>query len=189
MHKYPTLTMPSFTHQAFIAFTMVCMMAATSAWAAVSNPSEPVQELVPDAQLVGETRFTKLIWDVYDIGLFASHGTWNSDEPYALSLYYLRDLEGNDIAKRSIKEIRGLGFTDEVKLAAWHEQMRAIFPDVTNGSELTGIYIPGEETRFYQGRALLGTVGDPEFGKQFFGIWLHEKTSQPELRRHLLGKT
>ena len=146
-----------------------------------------VENYIPNAESVGKGRLTVMFWDVYDASLYAPNGEWNQERPFALQLDYLRDIEGGDIANRSAEEIRKLGFTDEVRLAAWYSEMRAIFPDVKNGSTLTGVYVPPSATKFYDGNTHIGTVNDPEFARWFFAIWLDEKTSEPKLREQLLG--
>jgi hypothetical protein len=143
---------------------------------------------VPEAQKVGQGRMTYLFWDVYDATLYAPEGAWDDDKPFALQLSYLRMLEGKKIADRSVEEIRGQGYNDELKLATWHTQMRKIFPDVDEGVSLTGIYTQSGETVFYRDNTEIGRINDPAFGKAFFGIWLNEKTSEPDLRRKLLGE-
>ncbi len=142
---------------------------------------------IPSIQKVGQARLTVMLWDVYDATLYAPEGTWQEDKPFALQLYYLRHLEGKKIASRSIEEMRGQGFTDEVKLAAWYTQMRKIFPDVHNGVSITGIKTTLGETIFYKDNAEIGRIIDPVFSTAFFNIWLGDKTSQPDLRRKLLG--
>ncbi len=144
---------------------------------------------VPDAEKVGQGRLKVMLWDVYDAALFAPNGQWQQDQPFALKLSYLRDIEGKKIADRSAEEIRTQGFTDEVKLADWHAQMRAIFPNVSSGSDLTGVSTQSGETVFYSGEQEIGRITDPDFGQQFFNIWLSTKTSAPELRRKLLGQS
>lgn len=146
-----------------------------------------IQSYVPEAQKVGQGRLTYLFWDVYDATLYAPEGAWNDRKPFALQLSYLRTLNGKKIADRSAEEIRGQGFKDEVKLATWHAQMRKIFPDVDEGVNLTGVYTESGETIFYRDNFEIGRIKDPEFSKAFFGIWLDEKTSAPDLRRKLLG--
>lgn len=146
-----------------------------------------VKQHLPSAQKIGEGRLTYLLWDVYDARLYAPEGEWDRQRPFALTLHYLRNLEGDAIADRSVEEIRKQGYDDEIRLAAWHSQMRDIFPDVTDGTELTGLYTPGEATQFYENGKWIGSVKDAEFGVHFFNIWLSEKTTEPELRRHLLG--
>lgn len=143
--------------------------------------------LLADAQQVGKGRLTYFLWDVYDATLTAPAGEWQSDQPFALTLHYLRALDGHDIADRSVEEMRKLGFDDEVKLAAWHSQMLDIFPDVAEGSELTGLYSPEAPTVFFKDNQEIGSIHDPEFGIWFFNIWLSENTSEPELRAQLLG--
>jgi hypothetical protein len=149
--------------------------------------SDYITTQVPDAQPVGEGRLTFMFWDVYDATLFAPQGEFEEKQPFALSLTYLRELKGNKIADRSAEEIRKLGFSDEVRLATWHSQMRNIFPDVSEGVRLTGLYNAKGESIFYKNGVEVGRIKDPEFSRYFFDIWLDQKTSQPELRAALLG--
>lgn len=149
--------------------------------------AEPALErYIPHAGPVGEGRLQHLLWDVYDATLYASEGSWSPDKPFALSLRYLRDIAGTEIADYSAKTIRAQGFEDEVRLAAWHSQMRQLFPDVKPGMTLTGIYRPGKPTIFLQDGEVIGSIQDENFGRRFFNIWLAEDTPAPELRRQLL---
>lgn len=145
------------------------------------------QTYIPNAQEVGSGRLTVFFWDVYDASLFAPDGEWSENKPYALSLSYLRDLKGSDIAERSVEEMREQGFSDEVTLATWHQKMKSLFPDVDDNTTLTGIRDQKGNTVFYHNGERLGAINDPEFSKWFFGIWLNENTSEPALRRKLLG--
>lgn len=130
---------------------------------------------------------TYAFWDVYEATLYAPEGVWDPTQAYALSIKYYRALEGKAIADRSVQEMRKQGFTDEVKLAAWNAQMKAIFPDVSDGTVLTAVHMPGQPTIFYRGDQNLGAIKGDDFSALFFGIWLAEKTSEPKLRRALLG--
>lgn len=148
---------------------------------------DPIRTAVPNAQIVGQGVLSVMVWEVYSAKLYAPHGQWNEDSPFALQLLYLQDLAGQKIADRSVQEMRKQGFRDEVRLADWHTQMSAIFPDVYEGTVLTGLFTPGGETVFFEGEREIGRIRDPEFGRSFFDIWLGEKTSAPDLRRKLLG--
>jgi hypothetical protein len=154
-------------------------------WASASVP-EVVRTSVPVAHQVGASRVSVLVWDIYDIYLYAPEGEFDPDNPYALHLEYLRPIKGGLIAEKSVEEMRKQGVS-EVKLAAWYVQMKEIFPDVDRGTELTGIFENGEPTRFYSGDMLIGQVVDPEFGPAFSLIWLGEKSSRPDLRKELIG--
>ena len=146
-----------------------------------------IEKLIPEAKMVGQGRFSALVWNIYDAALYTSDGQWKKEEPFALSLTYLRYLNGKKIADRSIQEIRKQGFSDEIKLATWHAQMRQIFPDVSEGVVLTGIRTKEGVSIFYKNGQEIGRINDSEFSRHFFDIWLSEKTSAPDLRRKLLG--
>lgn len=146
-----------------------------------------VEKYVPNAHQVGTGRLSIVFWDVYDATLYAPYGKWVAHKPSALSIHYFRDIKGADIADRSVEEIQKQGFSDEAKLAEWHKKMQAIFPDVKNGSELTAIFTAQKSTDFYSNGKYIGSIIGLEFGTHFFDIWLSKKTSEPALRRKLLG--
>lgn len=151
--------------------------------------ADAVIQQIPNANKVGEGRLSIVFWDVYDATLYAPNGEWNPEEPHALSIRYFREIEGADIAERSIEEMRKQGFSDERLLADWHKQMLAIFPDVKDGTELTALFTHQKTTDFYHNGKRIGSVNAPLFGKHFFDIWLSEKTSEPSLRKALLGQS
>lgn len=164
---------------------LISLLAATSAWADVDMASRHV----PDADLVGKARLKVLFWKVYDAELYAPNGDWSADAPFALSLNYLRKLEGEQIAKRTITEMRKQGFEDEVTLARWFDDMRMIIPDVDKNTRITGVADTNQNTLFYSDGELIGEIKDPLFTQKFFDIWLGEKSSQPKMRNKLLGGT
>jgi len=153
--------------------------------------SLPVASPIPTEtgamELVGEARMQALFWKVYDARLYAPNGRWNADDRFALSLTYLRTLSGAKIAERSIQEIRQQGLSDERTLARWYESLAALIPDVQDQDEIIGFVDENAHTSFYLGDELLGTIPEPEFTRAFFAIWLSDETSEPNLRKQLLG--
>lgn len=149
--------------------------------------TEKILAPVPAAAVVGKGVLSYAFWDIYEATLYAPEGRWNPAQPYALSIQYYRAIKGADIADRSVQEMRKQGFADEVQLAAWNAQMKAIFPDVKNGTVLIAVFTPEKNTIFYKGTDAIGTMKGDDFGRLFFGIWLDERTSEPKLRRALLG--
>lgn len=158
------------------------LLCAQTAWA-----TETILASVPRASVVGRGVLSYAFWDVYKAALYAPDGHFESGKPVALTIEYLISINGKDIADRSIQEIRKQGFADEAKLADWDTQLKSIFPDVRNGTVLTAVFQPGEQTVFYNGNNAIGTIAGDDFGRLFFGIWLGERTSEPKLRRALLG--
>jgi hypothetical protein len=148
--------------------------------------ADPLKQIL-DAKKVGAGRMTYLTLPVFDATLYAPGGVYAPDKPFALSLTYLRNIKGRDIARNSVEQMRRQGGHSDAKLTAWGEAMTGIFPDVANGTTLTGVHEADGATVFYRGAAEIGRVDDPAFSRAFFDIWLGAKTSQPALRKQLLG--
>ena len=168
--------------QRSLLFCILWMGFATPAMSA-----DVILKSIPNAQVVGEGTLRVAFWDVYHATLYAPSGTFNQRQPFALSIRYMREIEGADIAKRSVEEMRNQGFVDESALARWQTQMVSIFPDVQDGTVLSAVFFPGKETVFYRGNEKIDAIRDAVFTRQFSNIWLSEKTSEPKLRKQLLG--
>jgi hypothetical protein len=138
-------------------------------------------------QTVGEARMRVLFWDVYDARLLAPEGSYRDDKPFALALTYLRALDGEKIAARSIEEMRRQGVSDEAALARWYVRLAQIIPDVAESDEIVGLAAADGSTRFFLDGEPIGRVEEPGFTRAFFSIWLGEATSEPRLREQLLG--
>lgn len=145
------------------------------------------QQYINSPKVVGEAQLKVMFWKIYDAKLAAPNGEWKKDAPFALSLTYLRDFDGEEIASRSVDEMRDIGYEDEVLLAKWYEQMRSVFPNVKEGENITGVMDKEQYTHFYYDGDLIGRIEDKSFGQAFFDIWLNEKTSEPKMRKQLLG--
>jgi len=152
-----------------------------------SQASSEIGHYVPNAAKVGEGQLDLGLWPVYQATLYAPQGQWQQDKPFALTLSYLTKISGKRIAAESIKDMRRQGVTDEIKLAAWYEQMAAIFPNVKKGSSLTGISAADGKTLFFSGDKPIGQIDNAEFSHSFFSIWLGPHTQSPSLRIDLLG--
>jgi hypothetical protein len=130
-------------------------------------------------------------FDVYDATLWVSPN-FRADRfdqyPHALELTYLRSISGQAIAERSLKEMRrGMAPSPEQD-GRWLSAMQSAFPDVVKGDRITGLHNPGAGARFWFNGQPRSTIADPEFSRQFFGIWLSPNTSEPQLRAALLAR-
>ena len=122
-------------------------------------------------------------------GAAPAAGGADFSRPLALQLRYARNLSGTAIAERSTEEIGKLGLGTPAQRAQWDQAMRKLFPDVSDGTTLAGLHLPGRGARFFLNGRLLGEIADAEFSQAFFSIWLDARTSAPELRTALLGPT
>jgi len=147
------------------------------------------EEFMPDPQVVGKGRMKVMLWNVFDATLYAENGQYDADKPFALSLAYLRKLKGKKIVEKTLSEIRSQGPLDSETGKRWSTALDKIIPDVDDKTIITGVRDARANTLFYQNGAFIGQIDDPAFTEAFFGIWLGNKSSKPELTRKLLGQT
>lgn len=124
----------------------------------------------------------------YDAALYAPAGQFHWNKPFILELVYKTDIDGEDIAERSIQEMNKIEKLDKEKSAKWLEEMKAIFPNVVDGTSLRGTNVPGKGIAFQKDGTAIGGINDAEFAKRFFEIWLSPKSSDKKLRAKLLGE-
>ena len=156
----------------------------------VAAPPHIASEL-PQAGLKGSGTYRWFGLSIYDASL------WTGPEPLtdwqkqkiALDLRYARNLVGHRIADASVQEMEKLHQGSTAQRHQWLRQMTSLFPDVKEGTHITGMYVPSEGAKFYVDGKLLGEIRDAEFARAFFAIWLDPQTSAPELRKKLLGLT
>ncbi len=178
---------------ALLLWTMLAAPPTMPVASAQSTTPVPaaIRAALPDAELSGGSSFRWFGLKLYDARLWSARkglapDNWETT-PMALELIYARTLYGERIAKASVDEMRNVGFGTPAQHAAWLEAMKRVFPDVSEGTQLVGIYQPGGATRFLRDGQPAGEIADPEFGKAFFAIWLHPKTSATKLRLALFG--
>ena len=144
-----------------------------------------------DARLAGQARLSVLGFQIYDARLWVVPGFKDktfSEHAFGLELAYLRSVSGEDIATRSLDEMRRFASLSPEQETRWLRQMRDVFPSVQKGDRLVGIHRPGTGAVFYFNGKLQGEIRDAEFARLFFGIWLFETTAKPAIRKDLLAK-
>jgi Chalcone isomerase-like len=145
---------------------------------------------LPSLKLRGGGLLRMFGFQIYNSYLWTPDGgTFDAKKPYVLDIQYLRNFEGKKLAERSIDEMRALGIGGDSIYAKWLAEMIRVFPDVKPNDRLTGVFTPNRTAKFFHNGKLTGEVSDPDFADAFFGIWLHEKTSQPKLRALMLGSS
>lgn len=173
--------------------TLIWAIAAamiTPVLAADATAPRHIESELAAARLSGQGSFRWFGLKIYDAQLWVSDKGYRSDAPtaskLALDLRYARSLQGEKIAEASEEEMRKLNMGSLSQRANWQAQMAAIFPDVEDGTHLTGIYLPKEGVRFYLNGKIIGDIMDPEFAHAFFAIWLAPGTTASQLRTALL---
>jgi Chalcone isomerase-like len=195
--NFPATDMPSFPRRReSIAAMLLCIAIGESSWA-YANPSTEAAlptELagsLPAVELVGKGKLTFFGLEVYESSLWVTPGFKGlafENHSFALELHYFRNFSAADIAKRSIEEMQRIEPVPEQKVALWVKTLSEAFPNVKKGDRIVGVHKPGSGVTFWHNGKRSGEIRDADFSRQFFGIWLSPKTSEPKLRQALLGK-
>ena len=164
-------------------FTFFVMLAALSA---VQAAPAHIESHLTQPRLAGQGPFTWFGMKIYDAELWVGDKGYQPNEPFVLELRYARRLDGAKIAVASAEQMEKIGAGTAVQRAAWLARMKEIFPDVKEGSRISGVFLPASGARFYLDGKALASVPDPEFARAFFAIWLDLRTTAKGLRTALL---
>lgn len=159
------------------------LLTLTSAFA---HPQLPGSRLQGEATLryFGLRVYHARLWTLPDF-----RASQSAEQPLVLELEYLRDLHGSAIAERSLKEMQRGGRFSEAQAQRWLAEMQRLFPNVKAGDRISGQQLPTQGARFWHNGRPSGQIDDVVFARLFFGIWLAETTSEPDMRRVLLGQS
>ena len=126
---------------------------------------------------------------VYEAKLWAEPRENLYSAPFVLELKYKRNFKGKEIVDQSVKELLHAGVEASL-IDKWRVRLLEIFPDVSENDSILASYNPDAGVIFYLNSTReLGKITDSNFSKQFLDIWLGDKTTAPELRNKLLGRT
>lgn len=162
-------------------------------------PAGALREL-PDARLAGQGEFTWFGLSIYQAAFWVGRNGYQpatpAAAPFLLDLRYARALNGQKIAQASYQQMQKINAGSPAQRLRWLQTMTAIFPDVLEGTHLSGLYLPaaapaessatGASVRFFLDDKPLAEVADADFARAFFGIWLDPASTAPKLRAALL---
>ncbi len=138
---------------------------------------------------VGKAKFTVLFWDIYQSQLFYRADVvelGNNNQPLLFEIQYLKDITRDELIIRTIEQWQHLGVKED-NYQVYLPALKRLWPNIKAGDSLA-ILINQTGSSFYFNENKIGTINEPEFGWLFVDIWLSPNTSQPKLRRQLLGR-
>lgn len=137
---------------------------------------------------VGSASLRKLMFHVYDATLYAPAGKYDASKKHALELTYQMDFKSKEIVDRSINEIRHAKQISAQQEKTWRAELGKVIPDVKDGDTIRATATPGKSIAFAHNGKATGTVTDKTLVDPFMNIWLGAKTTEPTVRKKLLGK-
>jgi hypothetical protein len=169
------------------SFVVALGVALLTSVSAIASPPAEIDDQFTSEQPLGTGQLSWLMFDAYTAELWCDAGQWSYDVPFALRLKYEMDFSKADLIERTFKEMdaqQKLTATERKELTA---SLEASFPDVVENDTITAVYQPNGVTTFYHNGEETSTITDKYLSQRFFDIWLGEKTSEPKLRKKLLG--
>ncbi len=176
--------------------TVTLLFASTVAAQTPASEQRPLelpsaaQADMPPLKTRGGGLLRKFGFQIYNAHLWTPDGAaLDRNKPHVLDIQYLRNFTAKVLAERSIDEMRDQGVGSDAVYPKWLAEMQRVFADVKPGDRLTGVVTSARTSKFFLNGVLRGEMADPAFTDAFFGIWLHEKTSEPKFRLLLLGNS
>ena len=138
-------------------------------------------------QKVGQGTMSWFFMDIYQATLFSEDGKYQPLQyPQALTIKYQRDISQDALLKATQKQWQYLSIDVEL-YQDWLQQLGQLWPDIKEGDQLTFWIAQNGEGDFYHNDKWLGHIEERELSDAFLSIWLSPKTSEPKLRRKLIG--
>ena len=137
---------------------------------------------------IGETTFSILFWDLYNSKLKTTSGKYpieNDNDKLIYQINYLADISSKDLIMRTVDQWQHLGVEPE-RYEIYLGLLENIWPDIKDGDTLS-LYVSNNKSAFYFNNNFIGEINRSDFSQLFLDIWLSENTSEPDLRRELLG--
>jgi exopolysaccharide biosynthesis protein len=165
-------------------FLCLAMLFSGVTIASSTHNQSLVSKNMSQVEGLGHGRMTYWGFTLYDAKLYASKELKGG---IALDIQYLRKFEAKALVKQTLDELKNLGVSDTQR-AEWADPLAKAFKPVQVGDSITAIKKPEGSTQFFYNGQFVSEISGESFSQAFFGIWLHPKTSAPQLRKVLLGQ-
>ena len=143
---------------------------------------------------MGLREATWLRVDVYVAGLYVEHVSSSPAELIAanemkmLVLRFVRDVDHGDIVDAWNEGFRKNATVPLAQLKPMIAQLNAWMPSFEKGDTLTFLYVPGKGVAVDINYVRKGVIGDADFARSLFSIWLGPNPPNSGLKIGLVGK-
>lgn len=182
----------------FASLLLTVALTAPAAALTVEGVDVPDTYSAMDTELKLNGAGTRSKWfmDLYIGGLYVpetiddGQAIINADEPQAITLHIISGMITSDKMKSATME----GFENSTggDLAAIKDDVDAFLDvfseEIKDGDVFDLVYLPGEGVRVLKNGDQRATIGDLEFKKALFGIWLSDEPAQEDLKEKMLGQ-
>ncbi|MFL1466088.1 chalcone isomerase family protein [Marinobacter sp. DUT-3] len=149
-----------------------------------------------ELKLNGAGTRSKWFMDLYVGGLYVPEtiddgvAVINADEPQAITLHIISGMITSD--RMTEATLEGFDSATDGDMSAIQDDvdrfMSVFEEEITEGDVFDLVYLPSEGVRVLKNGEVRDTVGDLEFKKALFGIWLSDTPAQKDLKARMLGQ-
>ncbi|MFL1453831.1 chalcone isomerase family protein [Marinobacter sp. GN3S48] len=149
-----------------------------------------------ELKLNGAGTRSKWFMDLYVGGLYVPEtiddgvAVINADEPQAITLHIISGMITSD--RMTEATLEGFESATDGDMSAIQDDvdrfMSVFEEEITEGDVFDLVYLPSEGVRVLKNGEVRDTVGDLEFKKALFGIWLSDTPAQKDLKASMLGQ-
>ncbi|HTN34569.1 MAG TPA: chalcone isomerase family protein [Marinobacter sp.] len=180
--------------------SLILAMALSAPAAAVTIGGVDVPEtysvMGSDLTLNGAGTRSKWFINLYIGGLYLPESTDNgeaviaADEPQAITLHIISGMITSErMTEATLDGFKASTDGNMAPIQGEIDQFMGVFKDeIKEGDVFDLVYVPGEGVQVLKNGELKDTVGDLNFKKALFGIWLSDKPAQKSLKKEMLGK-
>jgi hypothetical protein len=146
-----------------------------------------VQKVFAKPSEIGAAELRFVGMKVYDIALWSSDSEFSYKKPFAIQIKYNMNFDREDLAKRSVVEIKKLHELTKEEEKNYQEQLLKIFHSVKKGDEKLAVFTPSKGVLMMYNGQKVGEISDLKLARLFVDIWLNLRGSYPEISKKILG--
>jgi hypothetical protein len=138
--------------------------------------------------LIGKAKLNFLGIKVYDIELWGEDLKFSYQKKSAIFIKYNMNFKKEDLAQRSIDEIRLNNNLSPLEEENYLKKLNEIFVNIKKGDEKIALFNPNSGVILFHNNQEIGQITNLKFARLFIDIWLDERGSYPKVTKKLLGK-
>lgn len=136
----------------------------------------------------GQGKMSWLFIDIYKASLFSLDGKYQPKQyPQALTIHYQRNISKKALLEATQQQWQHLSVDPDL-YQDWLQQLSALWPEIKDGDHLTFFVSKDGSGDFYHNDNWIGRIENTQLSDAFLSIWLSKKTSEPKLRKKLIGE-
>ncbi|MFT6984640.1 MAG: hypothetical protein ACJAT7_000437 [Psychromonas sp.] len=152
------------------------------------NLANASNQLTAPLKMVGQGEMSWLFINLYHASFYSQSGEYQEQVyPQALKIVYQQDIDKEDLVSATEKEWRKLSLNNK-QYQNWLTELTQLWPDIKKGDQLLFRVEADGRGLFYHNNQLLGGINSDQFSAAFLSIWLSKNSSEPKLRKQLLGE-